>query len=218
MGNGSFIIFIVLLINFAISYWNARVVGTVWIETKEMGGIARFMAWMGAIQSASGFSWCYLFILLVGAQYAEPFFRNANQPQILTNEAIRAGFSLGYIVLIPGILFSGLAIWIQSLVQAWRERDLPSMGAAAWNTFAQIHNMASAMRGMPEAFGSVKDFFGGESDSDDDSDGAKGKAIILVLILVIVAIIGGVMTTWAIINQYAGSKPMGPKPDFQRQR
>ncbi len=55
------------LLNFAISAWNAYAVGRAWVETKVAGGWPRFMAWMGAIMSASGFSWCYLFLLVLGA-------------------------------------------------------------------------------------------------------------------------------------------------------
>ena len=44
------------ILNFGISWWNAYAVGVTWVETKNMGGYQRFMAWMGAIMSASGFT------------------------------------------------------------------------------------------------------------------------------------------------------------------
>ncbi len=127
---------------------------------------------------------------------------------MLDEEALKAGLSLGYLVTVPGLLFSGLFIWIHSLVEAWRRRDLASMGVAGWNTFAQLHNTYSAMRGMPEAWGTVTDFFGSASKGGD----AKGKGGLLVILLVVLAIIGGILTTWGIINKYAGSVPL-PKHD-----
>ena len=129
---------------------------------------------------------------------------------ILTEKALLAGFSLGYLIIIPGILFSGLMIWLDSLVQAWRRRDLPSMGVAAWNTYAQIHNTYSAYQGMGGALDSVADFFkGGKKDG-------KGAAGLLIILLVVLAICGGILTTWGIISHYAGSEPL-PEPSDQQQ-
>lgn len=189
------VVALVWFLNFGISWWNARVVGTVWVESKEMGGFTHFMTWMGAIMSASGFTWCYLIVLLLGG--------HTFYPEVLTNEAVKAGLSLGYLVIIPGVLFSGLMIWIESLVEAWRRRDLPSMGVAAWNSFAQIHNTYSAMEGIPDALKEVGNFF-----SEGDSDDAKFKLIVLVVILVVLALFAGILTTSAIIKKYAGSVPL----------
>lgn len=202
---------VIWFVNFGISWWNAYACGKTWVETKHIGGWQRFMNWMGAIMSASGFTWCYLIILLFGAFYAQPLFIKPDHPMILTEKALLAGFSLGYLIIIPGILFSGLMIWLDSLVQAWRRRDLPSMGVAAWNTYAQIHNTYSAYQGMGGALDSVKDFFDGGDDDD-----VKGKAMILILILVVVAILGGIFTTWGIISHYAGSEPLPSSSDKQQ--
>src|SRR2546421_7970171 len=99
---GPAIIILVWLLNFAISGWNAYAVGRAWVETKVVGGWPRFMAWMGAIMSASGFSWCYLFLLVLGGHALG----------WLPDDATNAAISLGYILLIPGILFSGLMIML----------------------------------------------------------------------------------------------------------
>lgn len=195
---------LIWVVNFAISWWNARTVGLMWTEVKYLGGFKQFMAWMGAIMSASGFTWCYLVVLLFGAYYAQPVFLEPDEPLILDVEALQAGFSLGYLLLLPGILFSGLMIWINSLIVAWRRRDLPSIGIAGWNTFAQIHNTYSAFKGAPEAFDSVTKFLGAGSKGGDN----RGKAVILVVILVILAFIGGILTTWSIVNHYAGSRSL----------
>ncbi len=198
------ILIIVWVINFAISWWNARTVGLSWVETKAMGGFTRFMAWMGAIMSASGFTWCYLIILLLGGHYIEPLFLKEGQQPVLNDEAVLAGFSLGYLIIIPGVLFSGLMIWVDSVAQAWKKRSFGNIATASWNTFAKIHNTYSAMRGMPEAFGRVSKFFSGKGDS-------KGKGALFIVMFVVLALISGILTTWAIINQYAGSRQLEPK-------
>ena len=58
---------LVWAINFGISVWNAYAVGKVWVEARHAGGWRRFMCWMGAVMSASGFSWCYLSFLALSA-------------------------------------------------------------------------------------------------------------------------------------------------------
>lgn len=190
------------ILNLGISYWNARAVGTVWVESKFMGGFTRFMVWMGAIMAACGFSWCLLIFLVLGGQ--------ALFPEYITTEIARVSFSLGYLIIVPAILFSGLMIWIDSLVQAWRQRDLPSMGVAAWNTFAQAYNTYEAIQGIPQAFGDVMSFF--KSDGGGDSNDARGAAILIVIVLVVLAIAGGIIITASIIKKYAATTPLPSGP------
>lgn len=206
----SLLIALVWVINFAISWWNAKACGLVWVETKAIGGWQRFMTWMGAIMSASGFTWCYLIVLLLGAYHGQGAFLKPEQPPILTIEHVKGSFALGYLIIIPGVLFSGLMIWVDSLVQAWRRRDLPSMASAAWNTFAQVHNTYRAIKDVPDALGSVFKLFSGGSSKSSKKDGA---AVLLVVILVVLALCGGVITTWSIIARNAGTAPL---PDRRR--
>jgi hypothetical protein len=203
-GMAVLMVVVVWVINFVISWFNAKTVGLMWSETKQIGGWQRFMAWMGAIMSASGFTWCYLVVALCGVYYGQPMFLKEGQDPVMTIDGLKAGFALGYLIIIPGILFSGFMIWIDSLVQAWRRRDLPSIGTAAWNTFAQVHNSYRAMRGVPEAIGTVFDFFGGGGKSKS-SKNAGGLIIIAIVVLVCIS---GILTTWGIINKYAGSRAL----------
>ena len=196
-----FLIAFVVLLNFGISFWNARAVGLMWVETKQIGGFTRFMTWMGWIMSASGFTWCYLVILLFGAYYGQPAFIKPGQPMLITQENLMQGFSLGYLIILPGILFSGLMIWVDSLVQAWRRRDATSIGIAAWNTFAQVHNTYSAIQGVPQAMKAVGGLFAGKGD-------ARGKVLLLMIGLVAAAVVSGVLTTMTIVAHYAGSRPL----------
>ena len=196
-----FLIAFVVLLNFGISFWNARAVGLMWVETKQIGGFTRFMTWMGWIMSASGFTWCYLVILLFGAYYGQPAFIKPGHPMLITPENLTQGFSLGYLIILPGILFSGLMIWVDSLVRAWRDRSAANIGIAAWNTFAQVHNTYSAIQGVPQAMKAVGGLFAGKGD-------ARGKVLLLMIGLVAAAVVSGVLTTMTIVAHYAGSRPL----------
>lgn len=142
------------LINFGISFWNARVVGLMWAESKFAGGFVRLLAWSGAVMSACGFIWCYAII--------EAFVGHWIAPDMVTTDVMQGIFALSYLAIIFPVLGSGFVITGHSMYQAWVRRDLPSMGVAAWNGFAQVHNTYQAFRGVPQAWGSLKDVFGGK--------------------------------------------------------
>jgi hypothetical protein len=192
-GWNSLIVALLLAVNLGISWWNARITGLDWVESKMMGGYVRFMCWMGWLMSALGFTWCYVLILAIVAHGAG--YIDARQ--------MDAAISLGYLVVIPGMLVSGLFIWIDSLVVAWRRRDLPSIATAAWNTFAEIHNTYSAVSGIGAALKSVGGLF-----SDADEDEAKVGAVIVVVLIVAAAVAGGFVTTELIRRHYAAMRPL----------
>lgn len=50
---------LIWFLNVVLSAVNAWGCGKSWTETKHAGGLAHFMNWMGAVMSASGFTWCY---------------------------------------------------------------------------------------------------------------------------------------------------------------
>jgi hypothetical protein len=192
---------LVWVINFGISIWNAYAVGKVWVDAKHEGGWHRFMCWMGAIMSASGFTWCYLSFLVLSAHYF----------QWITEQETKAALDLGYVLLLPFMLFAGYAITLDSWAQAYRRGGFLNYGAAAWNTYASIHNTFSAWRNMSSAFTSLGNFFGnrGERSRNNDNDGVKG--VIVVVLLVALAIFGGVLTTATIIRRVAATDPLPPK-------
>ncbi|MBX9690435.1 MAG: hypothetical protein K2X27_27215 [Candidatus Obscuribacterales bacterium] len=194
------------LLNFAISWWNAYACGKAWAETKAAGGWNRFMCWMGAIMSASGFTWCYLIVLMVGAV----------QFQIIPEKWGLVGLEIGYVIIIPGVLFSGLMITVDSWATAYRQGGVLNYGVAAYNTYAQIHNTMSAVETMGQAIGDIVEKFsgGGKSSSDDDDNGA---AAVIVIVLVVFAVCAGVITTTAIISRTAGSEPL-PSLEELRER
>lgn len=197
------ILFGILLLNLGISYWNARIVGLAWVEAKYGGIWMRLLTWAGAIQSALGFTWSYLTILglIAGAL------------GYLTAEQLDVLFSLGYLVVVPGILMSGLVIWLDSLARAVRTRQFSDIAVGGYNTFAQAYNTYHAIRGVGPAFEKVLEFF--KSDSGDSDDDGKGAAGMLIILLVLIALLGGVITTWVLINHYAAQEDM-PNPDTRR--
>jgi hypothetical protein len=198
------LIILVWVVNLGISVWNAYAAGKAWVETRHSGGWPRFMVWMGALMSASGFSWCYL-IILVAAAHGLGY---------LDNDDVALGLRLGYILLIPGILVSGLMITIDSWARSYRTRMLVDIGRAAWNTYAQIHNTFHAIGNFDAAFGSVVDSFkskGGSSSGSDKKDGLV--AFLVVFVLVVLALMAGALTTAVIIARAAGNEEL-PDPSY----
>jgi len=193
-------VILIWLLNFGISIWNAYAVGIAWVETKHAGGWPRVVAWAGAVMSASGFSWCYL-IILTYAAYGLDW---------LDAGHVSTAMYLGYIVLIPGILSSGMVITLDSWARTYRQTTLGNLGRAAWNTYAQIHNTFNAVSNLDTAFGSVIDALRSKGSSDSSSSDKKGGAVafILVFVLVMLALLSGVLTTAVIISRVAGNTPL----------
>jgi hypothetical protein len=52
IGTVSIWLYIILGLNFGISWWNAKTCGRAWEESKAIGGSVRVFAWCGAVQSA----------------------------------------------------------------------------------------------------------------------------------------------------------------------
>ena len=180
-------LFLMLLLNFCISWFNAWSVARSWADSKVIGGWTRFVTWCGAIMSAAGFTWCYTTIVAL----------TAGATGYLGPKYVQAVLELGYVVMILPLLGSGLGIWIDSMTTACRRRDLLSVGGAAWNSYAQIHNTYQAATVLPGVFKHLTRVFG---EGDGDRDSASGRALMLVLVLVLFALCGGVLTTMAIIR------------------
>ena len=108
-----FMLFLLVLVNIGISYWNAKQAGRVWAESKGVGGWIRILVWCAAIQSAVGFTSAYAIIL---ATLAQQF--NYLPPQALQLMAIfcREAFGLNF-------LYSSAAIAAASFLSAqWPTR------------------------------------------------------------------------------------------------
>ncbi len=191
---------LVWVLNFGISVWNAYAVGKVWVEARHAGGWRRFMCWMGAVMSASGFTWCYLSFLVLTANYF----------QWITAEQTMAALDLGYILLLPFILFAGYAITLDSWANAYRHGGFLNYGTAAWNTYASIYNTYSAWRNLGGAFAGLGDFL--KRRRGRDSGGDDTNAVVIVVLLVALALFAGVITTAVIIRRTAATDPLPPRP------
>lgn len=195
------------LLNFAISWWNAYACGKVWAETKSAGGWPRFMTWMGAIMSASGFTWCFLLPMVLGA----------NHFAWLDAEATKVAFELGYIMIVPAVLFSGFMIMVDSWAQAYRNGGVLNYGVAAYNTYAQVHNTMSAIETFGGALKDVGSFMG-DAFSGDSEDSAKGAAGLIVLLLVVLAAAMGIILTTTIIRKSAASEVLLTRDEMEARR
>ena len=173
-----------LVLNLAISYWNARSCGSYLTESKLMGGWTRFLVLCGLVMSALGFTWVYLTIITMATLAFG----------ILTPTQAQIMFELGYLIIIFPLLGSGLGIWIHSMVVAFRTRKFGDIAVAGWNTYAMANNVWTATSETPDILKSVTGFFKGID--DDDS-----AAAILIILLVIVALAGGVITMLGIARK-----------------
>lgn len=184
---------LLLILNFIISVVNAYGAGTSWRQTRSSGGFPHLLNWCAAIMSACGFTWCYS-ILLAGGAYGLGF---------MTAVQIVLALKLGYVVIIPAVIGTGLVITINSWVEFYRRRDFASGAEAAWNTYAQISNTVNAVTFFPEALGDLSAFFGGKSKSD--SSDSSSRAAILVIGLVVLSLLAGTLTTRYILLSAASS-------------
>ncbi len=145
-------------------------------EAKEAGGFIRVVNLSALVMAACGWTWVILAIetiLVVVLGYFEP-------------EEAEVMFNLGYILIIFPVIGSGFSLWGHSLLVAYKRRRMGDMVVAGWNTFAQVHNVVSVTRHLPEAISSVVEGLG------KSKSGRKALAIIL---LVIVALGGGILIT-----------------------
>ena len=183
---------IVLLLNLGISFWNAKQAGSIWAESKGLGGWVQVLAWCAAIQSAIGFTYVYTVAIAFVA----------NSFGYLSASSLGVLFNLMYLMIILPLLGTGLAITISSWIAASREKSLASLGIAGWNTFATAYNAYNAVNSFGAAFSSVSDAFGSMFDGDGDSDSYR------VILLAAIAVLAGVVTTVTIMHRYEASLPV----------
>ena len=184
-----------LALNAFISWLNCRTVGSIWVESRILGGFSRVLAWCGAVQAAVGFSSVVLFfgiLVGVGGHWL---------PLAIAHKAA----SLWYLLIVVPALGTGLIITVQSWVVAFRERSIANFGAAAYNTAAMASNIYSALDGVPAAFRDVASLFKGDSDEDN-------SAAALVFVIAIGSILAGVVLTWWLIRHYARQERLVAMP------
>lgn len=198
------ILFIVAILglNGLISWWNCYVLGRNWLEVQHTGGwFMKAVMYSGAFQAVVGFSMISLFLLLGVASLVAPWMGIGEYTALLWEWSM----SLWYIGIIVPALGTGYILTVHSWMVAYRERNLASMGGAAWNTFASAYNTYNAIQGMGQAFGSVGEMFGSLAEGGDNP---QAKVAIFAIILVVLALISGVVITRALIKRYEGTVPL----------
>lgn len=193
-----YLLFLILLlgVNFAISWSNAKAVGRYWSESKQVGGSFRAGIICGYIQAIFGFTMVYSYVLMLIA------------PVLMRAKGVDEGFiadfeiltgNLTYLLVAIPIIGSGFRIWFTSLKSAWEQRSLRTIATAGWNSYAQIHNTISFARNAPSALKSISSFFGGSKKrSSNKNDGA---IIMFAILVVVVALLGGYFTANAIMRK-----------------
>jgi hypothetical protein len=180
-----------LLWNFGISWLNCWFVGKTWAESKAVGGWTRLVTWSAAVMGACGFVWCNLLVIGYAASTHVGILPHKYQ---LTDPYLELLWEMGYAIVIFPILGSGLAIWADSLKQAYKNRDMLSVGVAGYNTFAMAHNAYEAAEFLPTVFEKI-------GNSLEDSD---NKAAMLVIYTVLALSVGiGVGLAYYIIHTTA---------------
>ena len=185
---------IVLVLDFVISWTNARYVGRYWSESKEVGGSFRTYIVSGYAMAIAGFTMVYGYLLLL----ISPVFlqmANADPETILAFRQLTA--DMIYFLCVAAVIPSGFFIWIRSLKDAWEQRTLSSGLTAGWNSYAQLRNTVDAARNAPSALRRIiKALFGGKGKK-------KGDAIVALcaILVVIIALFGGYFTASAIMKK-----------------
>ncbi len=185
---------VMLVLNFVISWSNARYVGYYWTESKEIGGSFRRYVVAGYVMAIAGFTMVYAYLLLI---ISPVFLQMADiDPEVILQiEQLSA--DLIYLFTVVTIVPTGFYIWIRSLKTAWEERTLSSILTGGWNTYAQLHNTISVARNAPSALGRVaKALFGGKGKKKDNT-----IVILVAIFILIVAIFGGYFTASAIMKK-----------------
>jgi len=143
------LILFLLIWNFAISWLNCWYVGRSWAESKVVGGWARMLTWAAAVMGTCGFIWCNVLVIGFAASTHAGILPVKYQ---LTDPYFELLIDLGYVLVVFPILGSGMMIWVDSLIQAYKQRDGLSIGVATYNTFAQVHNTYEAAKFLPTVF------------------------------------------------------------------
>lgn len=187
-------VFLILAFDFFISWSNAAFCGRYWSESKATGGSFRAYVVSGYIMAISGFTMVYGYILI----WILPYFLQAfTKLQIEMADFQQLSADLLYVLVALAVIPTGFIIWFRSVANAVKNRSFGNILNAGYNTFAQIHNVASATRQMPSAFKRISTaLLGGKKKK-------KGNEyiIILAILAIILALLGGYFTASAIMKK-----------------
>ena len=199
-------VFLILAFDFFISWSNAAYCGRYWSESKATGGSFRAYVVSGYIMAIAGFTMVYGYILILILPY---FLQAFTKVPIEMADFQMLSADLLYVMVALAVIPTGFIIWFRSVANAWKQRTFGNIANAAWNTYAQIHNTASAVREMPSAFKRISGaLLGGKKKK-------KGNeyVVILAILAVILALFGGYFTASAIMKKADQEYEELPKPE-----
>ena len=186
--------FVLLLVNFLISWGNATYCGRYWTESKYSGGFFRLNVIAGYIMSIAGFTMVYGYLLLLASPYVLPLFLELSNEQLMG--IVQLSSDMLYLLILLAVIPTGFFIWFNSLAVFWKRKTLGNGLTAGWNTYAQLHNVINASREAPSAFKRVtSSLLGGDRKKKDNI------VVALAIVVLLVAIFGGYFTASAIMKK-----------------
>jgi len=185
--------FFMMILNFAISWMNARSAGKIWSESKAVGGMLRFHAIAAYALAILGFTMVYGIILIMLIPVVLPMFTDIS-PEVLWS-ATQLANDILFLLIAIFIIPLGYYAWFTSFIAFWRKRGLANGLTLGWNTFANIRNTITVARHAPSAIRRIAEtLFGGKKEG-------KGAIIAIAMFAIIMAIIGGWLTASAIMHK-----------------
>lgn len=197
-------VILILILNFAISWFNAYQVGLAWYDSKAQGWFSQFVNACALVMSMCGFTYVYAVVMAVVAR----------QFNWLPPEYETAIIQVCYLVIIVPVIGSGLGLTLHSILQAWRSKSLTDAGVATYNVFAQSYNTYTAFSEVGDIFSSVSGLFNrsssssSRSSSSSDDDGDSGAFMLFAIVLAGLAIFGGIVTTLVIASKAAENQAL----------
>ena len=186
---------LILVLNYAISWWNAYATGKSWAEARAVGGWIRVVAWAGAILSAAGFSIVYLYLMAYGAHALG----------YIDDQSMKLVLSFGQLGLVTPLLGSGIIVTVESWRRWYRHQSLLSLGLAGWNTYATAHNALSAFEDSGDALDMIGEVYSSAADSKSK---AAAVAFVTAIVIAVFALLAGVLQAAFLIRKYAATDPM----------
>lgn len=186
---------VMLIVNFAISWFNSYSVGKYWSESKQIGGYFRVSAVIGFALAITGFTLVYGCILLLIFPYVATLIPQLKDVDMTT--LMQFTSDLLFLLIGTAIIPIGYFVWFESVVAFWKRKTFANGATAAWNTYANVRNTITYARHAPSAFGRIIDvMFGGKGKK-------KGNEILIfvAILIIILAILGGYFTASAILKK-----------------
>lgn len=186
---------LLLLVNFFISWINAKYCGRYWSESKAVGGSFRAYVIAGYVMAIAGFTMVYFYLFAVALPFILPLFMEISNEDLMAIAELSS--NMLYILVVLAVIPSGFFIWFKSVANFWEHKTLGNGLVAGYNTFAQFRNTANACKELPSAFGKVTSaLFGGKGKKKSET-----YIVLLAILLLVLAVCSGYFTASAIMKK-----------------